>query len=314
MTLTNHSAKPFAGRVWFTNWSGQHGRELSQQVQLTPLEARTEDFSNQNSRPTREILGDLRQPASVVISISSADQQRQVFDRKNSISERTINVTYVDARLAKDLQVGYLPSFDQTLKQSFDALGVSAHELKMAEIKEGELSRFDTIILDNRAYYAHPDLIAANSKLMKYVEEGGTLIVFYHKDSEWNPNPTRGRPQLAPYPIVLDDERVTDEVAAIRFLQPRHPLLNHPNKIRSSDFASWIQERGLYYPSEWDSHYTALFESNDKGEKPLRGGLLVARYGRGDYIYTSMVWYRQLAAGVPGAYRMLANMISYGSR
>ncbi|HEX4900656.1 MAG TPA: hypothetical protein VFV61_08995, partial [Pyrinomonadaceae bacterium] len=101
-------------------------------------------------------------------------------------------------------------------------------------------------------------------------------------------------------------------VAPIRFLQPRHPLLNYPNKIRSSDFNNWIQERGLYYPKEWDSHYTALFASNDTGEKPLRGGLLVARYGRGRYIYTSMVWYRQLAAGVPGAYRMLANMISYG--
>ena len=137
--------------------------------------------------------------------------------------------------------------------------------------------------------------------------------MFYHKDSEWNPN-DRGRPQLAPYPIILGDERVTEEDAPIRFLQPRHRLLNFPNKIRSTDFANWIQERGLYYPREWDSHYTALFESNDKGEKPLRGGLLVARYGRGNYIFTSMVWYRQLAAGVPGAYRMLANMISYGSK
>ena len=216
--------------------------------QLTPLEARTEDFSNQDSRPKREMLGDLRQPASVVISISSAEQQRQAFDRKNSISERAINVTYVEARLAKDLRVGYLPSFDQTLKQSFNALGVSAHELKMAEIKEGELSSFDTIIIDNRGYYAHPELIAANSKLMRYVEEGGTLIVFYHKDSEWNPNPTRSRPQLAPYPIILDDDRVTEETAPISFLQPSHPLLNHPNKIRSADFANWIQERGLYYP------------------------------------------------------------------
>jgi hypothetical protein len=88
--------------------------------------------------------------------------------------------------------------------------------------------------------------------------------------------------------------------------------VNYPNKIRNADFNNWIQERGLYYPKDWDQHYTALFASNDKGEKPLRGGLLVARYGRGSYIYTSMVWYRQLAAGVPGSYRMLANMISYG--
>jgi hypothetical protein len=144
------------------------------------------------------------------------------------------------------------------------------------------------------------------------VGKGGTLIVFYHKDNEWNPNPDRGRPQLAPYPIILSDDRVTEEIAPIRFLEPRHPLLNYPNKITSADFNNWIQERGLYYPKEWDPHYDALFASNDTGEQPLRGGLLVTRHGRGNYIYTSMVWYRQLAAGVPGAYRMFANLISYG--
>ncbi len=312
LTLTNNAAKAFAGVVALTNWSRQHGREVVHQVQLAPLETRTENFSNADSRPSREILGDLRQPASVVISLSPADLTRQAFDRTHSTSERTVPVTYADARLAKGLRVGYLPSFDQTLEQALNALGVNANKMTVAEIRADSLSSYDTITLDNRAYYAHPDLIAANSKLMKYVEEGGTLIVFYHKDSEWNPNPQRERPQLAPYPIILGDERVTEEVAAIRFLQPRHPLLNHPNKIRTSDFTKWIQERGLYYPKEWDEHYTPLFASNDKGEKPLRGGLLVARYGRGNYIYTSMVWYRQLAAGVPGAYRMLANMISYG--
>ena len=311
VTLTNHSAKPFAGLVSLTNGAGQHGRKVSHQVQLAPLETRTENFSNYDARPSREILGQLRQTASVVISISS-DPKGQSFDRTNSISERTITITYADARVARDLRVGYVPSFDQTLKQSLDALGVAAHELKMEEIKEGELSGWDTIIIDNRGYYAHPELIAANSRLLNYVQEGGTLIVFYHKDSEWNPNPNRGRPQLAPYSITLGDERVTEEVAPIRFIQPRHRLLTYPNRISAADFNNWIQERGLYYPEEWDPHYTALFSTSDKGEKALRGGLLVASYGRGNYIYTGMVWYRQLAAGVPGAYRMFANMISYG--
>ena len=313
VTLTNHSAKPFAGLVSLTNSAGQHGREVSHQVRLAPLETRTENFSNHDSRPSREMLGELRQAASVVVSISSG-QKRQAFDRTTSISGRTVTVTYADARVAKGLRVGYLPSFDQTLEQALNALGARADKLNVAEIREGSLTRYSSIILDNRAYYAHPDLIAVNAQLLKYVEQGGTLIVFYHKDSEWNPNPDRGRPQLAPYPIILDDERVTEETAPISFLEPSHALLNHPNKIRSVDFNNWIQERGLYYPKEWDSHYTALFASNDQGEKPLRGGLLVAGYGRGSYIYTSMVWYRQLAAGVPGAYRMLANMISYRSR
>jgi len=157
-------------------------------------------------------------------------------------------------------------------------------------------------------------LIAANTRLLEFAQAGGTLIVFYHKDNEWNPDEKKNRPQLAPYPIILDDKRVTDETAPITFLQPRHPLLNRPNRITQADFANWIQERGLYYPKQWDDHYTALFSTNDAGEAPLTGGLLVADYGKGTYIYTSMVWYRELRAGVPGAYRMLANMISYGHK
>ena len=314
VTLTNHLAKPFAGFLVFTTRFAGHGREAIYRIQLGPLETRTSDFSNNDARPPREIAPYFRLPESIIVSVNPADPGGQAFDRTRSISQRAVTVTYVDARLGKSLRVGYLPSFDQTLEQALNALGVTADKLTVADVRGDSLTRYDTIIIDNRGYYAHPELIAANAKLLKYVEAGGTLIVFYHKDSEWNPNPNRDRPQLAPYPIILDDERVTEEAAPIRFLQPRHPLLNSPNKIRSSDFMNWIQERGLYYPKEWDKHYTALFESNDQGEKPLRGGLLVARYGRGHYIYTSMVWYRQLAAGVPGSYRMLANMISYGSR
>jgi hypothetical protein len=205
-----------------------------------------------------------------------------------------------------------LPSFDDTLAKSLAALGVESKELSVEDIQKGELADYDTIIIDNRGYEAHPELIEANEKLLNFVSDGGTLIVFYHKSNEWNPNPARNRPQLAPYPIVLGDERVTEENAPVEFLKPQHPLLNHPNRITAGDFRDWIQERGLYYPKEWDAHYEALLSTNDAGEAPLRGGLLVTRYGRGSYIYTSMVWYRQLRAGVPGGYRMFANMISYG--
>lgn len=138
------------------------------------------------------------------------------------------------------------------------------------------------------------------------------MVVFYHKDNEWNPDEKRNRPQLAPHSIILGDDRVTEENAPVDFLQRGHPLMNFPNRIRATDFDGWIQERGLYYPKEWDRRYQALFATADTGEAALKGGLLAARYGRGNYIYTSMVWYRQLAAGVPGAYRIFANMISYG--
>jgi LmbE family N-acetylglucosaminyl deacetylase len=221
-------------------------------------------------------------------------------------------VATADAHVAPNLSVGYVRGFDYSLPDALASLGVDFKELSVNEVKTAELSKYNAIIVDNRAYELRPELISANQRLLDYAKDGGTLIVFYHKSNEWNPDERRKRPQLAPYSLVLGDERITDENAPITFLEPQHPLLNFPNKIGQEDFAGWIQERGLYYPKEWDSHYMALLASNDPGEQPLRGGLLVTDYGRGHYIYTSMVWYRQLRAGVPGAYRMLANMISYG--
>jgi LmbE family N-acetylglucosaminyl deacetylase len=304
LTLVNSLPTPFRGIV---KLRGPQSRpfEVGRAVTLGPHET-SELTLQSNALPSvvpQRRRG--RENPQLTLSVLRSDSASTVTAQK-------VPIVLSDARVSAKVTVGYLPSFDTTLEQALDALGVAAKKLAVENIRQDDLAGYDTIIIDNRGYYAHPELIAANSKLLKYVEEGGTLIVFYHKDSEWNPTPERGRPQLAPYPIILGDERVTEEVAAIRFLQPRHPLLNYPNKIRSSDFMNWIQERGLYYPKEWDEHYTPLFESNDTGEKPLRGGLLVARYGAGNYIYTSLVWYRQLAAGVPGAYRMLANMISYG--
>ena len=224
----------------------------------------------------------------------------------------TIPVAFADANTAPNLRVGYIRGFDYSLPNALSALGVESKELSVDEVKTADLQKYSTIIVDNRVYESQPELIAANQKLFDYAKDGGTLIVFYHKSFEWNPDERRKRPQLAPYKLILGDERITDENAPITFLEPQHPLLNSPNKINEEDFVGWIQERGLYYPKDWDPQYHALLQSTDPGEAPLKGGLLVAEYGRGHYIYSSMVWYRQLRAGVPGAYRMLANMISYG--
>lgn len=230
----------------------------------------------------------------------------------SAVTQRKVRVVYSDARVAANLRVGYVRSVDDTLRNALGALGVEAKELTVEDVRAGNLQNYQAIIIDNRGYLAHPELISANTRLLDYVQAGGTLIVFYHRTNEWNPDPQRNRPQLAPYPIILGNSRVTDETAAIEFTEPQHPLLNYPNKITREDFANWIQERGLYYPEKWDSHYSAPLSTNDEKEPPLRGGLLAADYGRGRYIYTSMVWYRQLRAGIPGAYRVLANMISYG--
>ncbi len=231
---------------------------------------------------------------------------------KEPLARLEVPIVFADARTAPNIRVGYVRGFDFSLPNALNALGVESKELSVDEVKTADLQKYSSIIVDNRVYESTPGLIAANQKLLDYANAGGTLIVFYHKSFEWNPDERRQRPQLAPYKLILGDERIVDENAPVTFLEPQHPLLNSPNKIEPEDFANWIQERGLYYPKEWDPQFHALLQSNDPGEAPLKGGLLVADYGRGRYIYTSMVWYRELRAGVPGAYRVLANMISYG--
>lgn len=236
----------------------------------------------------------------------------QPHNRDSKVDSRTIRAVYANANVSQNLHVGYVRSFDDTLRDALAALGVEAKELSMDEISAGDLQRFDTIIIDNRGYQAHTELRDANARLLDYVQKGGTLIVFYHKTNEWNADPQKNRAQLAPYPIVLGNSRVTEESAPVTFTEPQHALLNVPNKISAADFEGWIQERGLYYPQQWDEHFSAPLAMSDAGEPALRGGLLAADYGRGRYIYTSLVWYRQLRAGNAGAYRIFANMISYG--
>lgn len=223
-----------------------------------------------------------------------------------------VRVNVAATTVAPNLRVAFIRGFDYSLPDALASLSVESKELSVDEVKTDDLSKYTSIIIDNRVYESQPELIAANQKLLDYAKAGGTLIVFYHKSDEWNLDPRRNRPQLAPFKLVVGNDRVTDENAPIRFIEPDHPLLNSPNKMGQEDFVGWIQERGVNYPKEWDPQFHALLESNDPGEAPLKGGLLVADFGKGHYIYTSMVWYRQLRAGVPGAYRMLANMISYG--
>jgi LmbE family N-acetylglucosaminyl deacetylase len=309
--VANHLTRSFNGTLSISSTNNRiigTGRKLSldaSEAREATLESSALPLDLLKGRGTRR--RSLSESGSILLSVRSADSA-------DAITTDSVQVVYADARVVHGLHVGFVPSFDQTLESSLSALGVAAKKLSVADIQNSDLKPYDTIIIDNRGYEAHPELVAANDRLLSYVQNGGTLIVFYHKNNEWNPDPRKNRPQLAPYPLTLGGERVTDENALVSFLQPRHRLLNFPNKIKASDFAGWVQERGLYYPKEWDSHYVALLAMNDPGEPSLRGGLLVGDYSRGQYIYTSMVWYRELRAGVPGAYRMLANMISYGHR
>jgi LmbE family N-acetylglucosaminyl deacetylase len=297
--LKNHLDSDFRGVLRVGGPSLETGREIN-------LSAGATQTTDLVVRPPLPLSGPAR-GSDVAISVD-------LRNPGEPIAKRTVPLVYAEALVASGRRVGYLPSYDQTLERALAALGVEAKKLTVDEIAKSDLSGFHTIIIDNRGYEAHQDLIPVNNRLLKYVEDGGTLLVFYHRVNEWNPNESRGRPQLAPYPIIVGDERVTEEDAPVIFLQPKHPLLNFPNRITQKDFANWVQERGLYFPSQWDQKYTAVLATRDTGEPLLKGGLLVAPYGRGNYIYTSFVWYRQLRAGLPGGYRFFANLISYGRR
>jgi LmbE family N-acetylglucosaminyl deacetylase len=297
--LKNHLPEDFRGLLRVIGPNLETGREVN-------VRANSSDTENLVVRSPL-VLGAPNQAPEVAITVDLPNP-------KEPIAKRTVPLVYAEALVVGGRKVGYLPSYDQTLERSLAALGVDATKLTVDDIAKANLSAYQTIIIDNRGYEAHQELIGLNNRLLKFAEDGGTLLVFYHRTGEWNPDEKRGRPQLAPYPIIIDDNRVTEEDAPVIFLQPKHPLLNFPNRITQKDFLHWVQERGLYFPKEWDQHYAAILSSNDKGEPPLRGGLLVAPYGRGNYIYTSYVWYRQLRAGLPGGYRMFANLISYGRR
>jgi LmbE family N-acetylglucosaminyl deacetylase len=291
VTLHNHLRSDFRGLLRISGKSLETGHEIN----LRPDETKT---SNLVVRPL-PLAGQI-QGSTVAVTVDLPIP-------KEPIAKRTLPFLYADAVVVGGRKVGYLPSYDETLERALAALGVDAKKLPVEEIAKSDLSPFQTIIIDNRGYEAHHDLIPINSRLLKFAEDGGTLIVFYHRINEW-------KSEFAPYPIVLGNERVTEEDAPVTFLQPSHPLLKFPNKITPADFANWVQERGLYFPREWDARYTAVLATNDKGEPQLKGGLLVAPYGKGNYIYTSMVWYRQLRAGHPGGYKFFANLISYGRR
>jgi len=205
------------------------------------------------------------------------------------------------------LHVGYISAEGEPIPDALRRLGIDVEMLDTAALAFGDLSRYDAIVVGVRAYELRPELAAgANKRLLSYVSNGGTLVVQYNRDYIWD------KVQPAPYPAKIGSPtpRITDETSPVKFLKPDDPLLNQPNKITEADFRDWVQERGLYFWSDFDPRYTALLAMQDPGEKDLPGGLVYARYGRGIYIYTGLAFFRELPEGVPGAYRLFVNLLS----
>ncbi len=233
-----------------------------------------------------------------------------VFPRAEMRVERTDVVL-----LSK--HIGYVMGAGDEIPEALEQLGATVNLLGETELATGDLSSYDSIVLGVRALDTRPDVTAARERLLDYVAKGGTLVVQYNvmlRRGRGN----AGERMLAPYPMepFISErdrpDRIVDENSPIEILLPDHPLLQTPNHIRPKDFDGWVQERGLYFMQEWDPHYESPWTSHDEGQPSIPGGTLYTTYGEGTYVFTAYSWFRQLPNGVPGAYRIFANIVSAG--
>lgn len=206
----------------------------------------------------------------------------------------------------KGHRVGFIPGAGEALPANLQQMGYSVTILDDKDLSAAKLKGLDAVIFGVRAFNVRKDIDGAMPVLFDYVKNGGTVIVQYIRPDKLNTT------KIAPYPLTISSGRVTDENAPVTMLDPQSPLLNTPNKITSADFDNWVQERGLYFADKWDDNFKPLLSLADPGEEQLKGSLLVAKYGKGHYIYTGLSFFRELPAGVPGAYRLLANLIAAG--
>lgn len=223
------------------------------------------------------------------------------------VQDNSFNAICIDIKSVGN-KVAYIMGAGDKIPDALRAIGYQVDELSEADIRSEVLNKYQSVIVGIRAYNTIENMKFHHKVLMDFVKQGGNVVIQY--------NTSRGlkSDELGPYPLKLSRGRVTDETAPVKIIAPDHPIVNYPNMITSADFEGWVQERGLYFPSEWDDAYTPILQSNDPGEEALTGGLLVAKYGNGHFVYTGYSFFRELPAGVPGAYRLFANLISYGQQ
>ncbi|HXT47108.1 MAG TPA: hypothetical protein VN717_00635, partial [Gemmatimonadaceae bacterium] len=217
----------------------------------------------------------------------------------------TMAIEAVDAQLPHGVSVAYVQGVGDNIAPMLGELGVPVTVMNAAGLAAADLSRFTTVVIGTRAYEAEPSLAAQNPRLFDWVSQGGTMVVQYGQREMMEPG-------MMPYPIVLSSPaaRVTDEASPITVLAPNDPLLATPNRITDADWRGWIQDRALYMPTTFDPHYQTVIATNDPGEPANASGILRAAIGRGSYIYTTLAFFRQLPAGIPGAARLFVNLLS----
>jgi LmbE family N-acetylglucosaminyl deacetylase len=274
------------------------GEETIARFQLFPPEQQTEDFI----LPLAHVGGKTYDRKLTVVEYDHIPVQTVLRDA-------SAKAVRVDLKKEGE-KVGYVMGLGDDIPASLRQIGYDVVLLQDADFTPQNLAQFDAVITGARAYNGWQRARFHQPALFEYVKNGGTLIVQYNKNFDL----TLPMEDIAPYRMKISRDRVSVEDAEVRFLKPEHPALNFPNKITKKDFEGWIQERGLYFPNEWDERFEAVISCNDPGEPPRDGGLLIAKYGQGYYIYTGYSWFRQLPAGVPGAFRIFANLISIGKQ
>lgn len=213
----------------------------------------------------------------------------------------------VDVKVPGDLKVAYIMGAGDDIPEVLKQVGIDLTLIPADKLAEADLSRYGTVVLGIRTYDTQKDVAAHNRKLLDYVSSGGTLIVQYNASAgDFNSG------HFTPYPAEISRARVSVEEAPVQILAPQDEVFHHPNQISEKDFDGWVQERGLYFMGQWDSHFEPLLSCHDPGEQPQKGGLLLAHYGKGTYIYTGYAFFRQLPAGVPGAIRLYVNLLTAG--
>ena len=274
------------------------GQELFYTFDLTPTGAQGQG----KIVPTLRLAGDTTAYRRRLVVIDHAHIPTQLAALPGGAS-----VARVELKTA-GRTVGYLPGAGDAIPEALSSIGLRVSVLDDTEASIGDLSKYDAVVVGVRAYNTLDRMPVYQPRLLDYVKRGGTLIVQYNTNRRLKVDES----ELGPYPLHLSRDRVTVEDAPVEILAPDHPALNYPNKITKADFTGWVQERGLYFPDEWSDEYTALLGSHDPGEDSHDGGLLVANYGDGHFVYTGYSFFRELPAGVPGAYRLFANLIALG--
>ena len=301
------STGPVKGQLKLTAPDGWHVDPAAVQIDLKGANAETVAAFTVKP-PEQDSEGTLRAIASIEGREYSFGHVRISYPHIGvHILMPRAEVTVVRADIRKKGErIGYIPGAGDDVPESLQQIGYTVKMLSDADFTAKNLAQFSAVVLGIRAYNTDDRISTWLPELFTYVKNGGVAIAQYNTTADLKTK------EMAPYPLEISRDRVTDENAQVRILVPNHPLMTTPNKITSKDFDGWVQERGLYFPNKWDAAWTPILSCNDPNEKPLDGGLLVAKSGKGFFIYTSYSWFRQLPAGVGGAYRLFANMVSLG--